>query len=79
MITSNSVQDNEREALMAIRREIMRKQKTIDRTFQDLNKLNRHIDKKEQELEVMSRHLIRKDELSKQYKRINDKMQRENL
>ena len=34
---------------------------TIDRTFKDMNKLNKHIDKKEQEIEVMAKHLIKKD------------------
>lgn len=73
MVTTN-IQENEREALLAIRKEIMRKQMTIDRSVKDMNKLNRHIDKKEKEIEEIAKLLIKKDELAKQYKRIIDKM-----
>lgn len=51
----------------------------LDRAMKDMNKLNRHIDKKEKEIETIAKILIKKDELAKQYKRIIDKMQRENL
>ena len=78
MVNTN-ITDKEREALLAIRKELMRKQMTIDRSFRDMNKLNRHIDKKEKEIEQMAKHLIKKDEMAKQYKRIIDKMQRQNL
>ena len=50
MVNTN-ITDKEREALLAIRKELMRKQMTIDRSFRDMNKLNRHIDKKEKEIE----------------------------
>lgn len=65
--------------MLAIRKEIKRKQMALDRAMKDMNKLNRHIDKKEKEIETIAKILIKKDELAKQYKRIIDKMQRENL
>lgn len=65
MITTSKLEDSERKALIEIRKEIMRKQMTIDQSLKDLNKLNRHITKKEKEFEVMAKHLIKKDELAK--------------
>lgn len=60
-----NIQDNEREALLAIRKETLRKQMIINRSVKDMNKLNKHIDKKEKEFELMAKHLIKKDELAK--------------
>lgn len=50
---------------MAIRKETLRKNMTIDRVFKDMTKLDRHIDKKEKEMDHLAKNLIKKDEIAK--------------
>ena len=43
-ILLNDIDASEREALLAIRNEMIRKHKVIDSAFKDMNKLNHYVD-----------------------------------
>lgn len=78
MITSN-IDSKQRDALLAIRKELLRKQIAIDRKNKGLREAEKHITKKETEMEQLTDMLLKKDEFAKQYKRIIDKLRRDNI
>ena len=76
---SYNLTDGERDAIVAIRKELLRKNMTIERQHKNILKLDKYNQTIEKENEQLSDNLLRKAELARQYQRIIDKMKRQSL
>jgi len=73
-----NLEQSERDAIIAIRKEFLRRGLTIGRLFKDLNKLDRYIDMLQREGDDLAKNLIMKNELNKQYLQVVNQAKRQN-